>query len=117
MLPKMGNKLPRRGTTTASHLEFNRAIAEALRKELGGSHRAIKVVMRWTGASESAVKNWLAGSHGPSGEHLVSLMRNSDTVLATVLVMAGRDGHLTALKTAELKRHLVEILDLIEKLE
>lgn len=117
MLPKMGNKLPWRRTTTASHLEFNRAIAEALRKELGGSHRATKVVMRWTGASESTVKNWLAGSHGPNGEHLVSLMRNSNTVLATVLVMAGRDGHLPALKIAELRGHLVEILELIDKLE
>jgi len=72
--------------------------------------------MRWTGASESAVKNWLAGSHGPSGEHLVSLMRHSNTVLATVLVMAGRDPHLPALKIAELKGHLAEILDLIDRL-
>ena len=73
MLPKKGNKLPQGGRGRHDGVDFNGAIAAALRKELGSTHQAVKTVMHWTGASESAVKTWLAGSHGPSGEHLVGL--------------------------------------------
>jgi hypothetical protein len=42
------------------------AVAHALTRQLGGTHQAVKTVMRWTGASERIVKNWFAGSCGPS---------------------------------------------------
>ena len=70
MFPKTGNKLhPRRLDSRT----YARAIADALRTELGQSHRATKTLMKWTGASERTVKNWLSGAYGPSGDNLVQL--------------------------------------------
>lgn len=66
------------------------AIAAALRAELDGSRALVKTVMRWTGASPTAVKKWLAGKAVPGGIHLVALMRHSDGVLRVVLAAAGR---------------------------
>ena len=81
------------------------AIAEALSAELKGSNRAIKTVMRWTGASERTVKGWLSGTTGPNGEHLIALLQNSDALLERVLLLAGRRslierGHLEAVKNS-----------------
>lgn len=102
-LPKMGKELPipRRLKSSA----YTARIAKALRMELGGSHRAIKTLMRWTQASERTAKCWLAGASGPSGEHLVILVRNSDAVLEAVLELAERRpalerGRLESLKLA-----------------
>jgi hypothetical protein len=72
-------------------IKYPEAVAAALRVELGDSHRAVKSVMRWTGASERTVKNWLAGTRGPRGEHLVALIRHSNGVLEIVLRLAGRE--------------------------
>ena len=47
--------------------------------------------MRWTGASERTVKNWLTGRRGPRGEHLLALIRHSNVILEVVLRFAGRD--------------------------
>lgn len=66
------------------------AMAMALQAELGSAHRAIKSAMRWTSASERTVKYWFAGERGPSGEHLVSLARNSDAVLIALLALSAR---------------------------
>lgn len=94
MLPQKGNKLPQCRAGRDGEIDFNSAIATALRKELGSTHQAVKAVMHWTGASESEVKTWLAGSYGPNGEHLVALVRNSDEVLKIFLLLACRSKHL-----------------------
>lgn len=101
-LPKMGKELPtnRRRLSTS----YASAVAEALTIELSGSNRAIKTVMRWTGASERTAKGWLAGANGPSGEHLIALLGNSDTLLGKILKLAGRGSvieaaHLHVLRT------------------
>lgn len=47
--------------------------------------------MRWTRAAERTVKHWLAGSHGPGGDYLLVLTRESDIVLHAVLAAAGRE--------------------------
>src|SRR4051794_1905189 len=75
-LPKMGKELPmpRAHTSRAYAL----TIAEALTSELKGTHRAIKTVTKWTGASERTAKNWLSGRRGPSGQHLIVLLGKSD---------------------------------------
>ena len=52
------------------------AVAAVLRSELGGTRAAAKTLMRWTGAGERTVKAWLGGVSGPSGEHLIALMRD-----------------------------------------
>lgn len=78
------------GLDKAAGNELATAIAAALRAELGGSRALVKTVMRWTGASPTAVKKWLAGKAVPGGIHLVALMRHSDGVLEVVLAAAGR---------------------------
>jgi hypothetical protein len=90
---KMGTFVPKMGTTVhldADQTAFREAIADALRRELGPTHQAIKTVMRWTGASERTAKYWLSGERGPSGEHLIRLAQHSDAVLITILIMAER---------------------------
>ena len=90
---KMGTVVPKMGTTVhlaADQARYRRAIADALSRELGPTHQAIKTAMRWTGASERTVKYWLSGERGPSGEHLILLTQHSDVVLLTILTMAER---------------------------
>src|SRR6202044_1253876 len=104
---KVGNGFPQRGNELpfseqgASHTSYERAIAAALRRELGGRRYAAKTLMRWTGASARTVKHWLAGSTGPSGAHLIELMRFSDIVFDAVVRMAARDPNTDAARIAE----------------
>src|SRR5690349_20296535 len=100
MLPKTGNLLPKRDGRGPYKLSYAAAVAAALRDELGDSHRGIKIVMRWTGASERTAKYWFAGTRGPTGEHLASLVRHSDAVLAIFLQLTGREASALAIKLA-----------------
>lgn len=90
---KMGTVVPKMGTTVhlaTDQTRYRKAIADALHRELGPTHQAIKTAMRWTGASERTAKYWLSGERGPSGEHLILLVQHSDAVLVTILTMAER---------------------------
>lgn len=114
MFPKKGNKLHRDGLSNGTVVSFNLTIATALRAELGSTHQATKAVIRWTGASERTVKHWFAGTHGPSGDHLVQLMANSDEVLKVLLVRAGRRGSLSGARAIELQKYLTDALKCLE---
>jgi hypothetical protein len=92
------------------------AVAHALTRQLGGTHRAVKIVMRWTGASERTVKNWFAGSSGPSGQHLLALARHSDEVLAAFLTLAGRQKIAAAIKLIDLRNSIAQVLEEIDLL-
>jgi hypothetical protein len=92
------------------------AIAYALQSQLGTSHQAIKVVMRWTGAGERTVKNWLAGVSGPRGQHLVGLIRHSDDVLKVLLILAGRQQILAAQKLVDVRNKLAETVSQVDEL-
>ncbi len=96
---------------------FAEAIAEALRRQFGGTPAAVKVVVRLTRANERAVKNWFDARNGPSGENLVSLLRHSDEVLETVLFLAGRHELVTARKLAGAREKLREMLAMIDELQ
>ncbi len=76
---------PARKTNRLSNLH-----SEALHEEFDDTHRAIKMAMGWTGASERAVKYWFSCEWGPIGDYLITLMRHSDAVLYVVLALAGR---------------------------
>jgi hypothetical protein len=91
MFPKKSNYFPNGTRAEKGRINYPAAIAAALRSELGGSHQAVKTVMRWTGANERTVKNWFAGRRGPRGEHLLSLIGHSNVILELVLRLAGRD--------------------------
>ena len=88
MFPKTGRKIPPRSDGPSD--DYASSIARALKAELGNSHQAIKTLMRWTGANERTAKNWLSGSNGPSGDHLLEIMRNSDVVFECVLQLIDR---------------------------
>jgi hypothetical protein len=46
--------------------------------------------MKWTGASERTVKNWLAGDTGPHGHYLIRILRYSNATLETILAASRR---------------------------
>jgi hypothetical protein len=114
MFPKKGNNFPRCTESGKSGLNYQSAIAAALSFELGNSHRAVKTVMRWTGANERTVKNWLSGRRGPRGEHLLSLIRHSSAVLEAVLRLAGREQLITGKMLLDVRSTLLEMLASID---
>ena len=111
MFPKTGRKFPTENERTVQ--SYASAIAEILTKELGNSHHAHKTLMRWTGANERTAKNWLSGSNGPSGEHLLKLMRHSDRVFCCVLQLSGRPVVLSSQRLAEVRDSLQATADLL----
>jgi hypothetical protein len=110
MLPKKGRILPKDPGAYAL------AIAQALNQRLGDTHQGIKIAMRWTGAAERTVKNWFAGVSGPSGEHLISLLRHSDEVLEVILILAGRERSIASKKLIDARHKLGEVLALVQSL-
>jgi hypothetical protein len=116
MLPKKGKKFPKRDGKGPTPLRYAGAVATALRAELGSTHQAIKTVMRWTGACERTVKNWLTGANGPAGEHLIALLRNSDEVLEAVLRLAKRESSSRVLDLFDARVRLREMLQKFDEL-
>ena len=110
----MGKVLLDAGGETDRHDIYAATIARALREEFGRAPSAIKTVMRWTGASERTVKNWFAGSNGPTGGHLVALLRHSDIVFDALVNVAGRRRVITSAKLAALSDALTNALRLVD---
>jgi len=117
---RKGTFVPKRGTIVhpafpieRSGLPYAAAIAAALRQELGDTNGAIKIAMRWTGASERTVKYWFAGARGPSGEHLILLARHSDVVFGSLLVLIGRRRSLDTDRAEAAKAMLQELLAIL----
>jgi hypothetical protein len=107
MLPKKGIVFPN-GENLGP---YPVAVAYALKSELGSTHQAVKIVRRWTGAGERTVKNWLAGISGPSGPHLVDLIRHSDDVLEVLLLLAGRQHIVAGQKLVDVRNKLAETVE------
>ncbi|WP_315761443.1 hypothetical protein [Bradyrhizobium sp. SZCCHNS2005] len=105
------------GTSEFGSAEFARAIAEALHRDFGETHAAVKKVVALTHANERAVKNWFSAKNGPTGRHLVDLVRSSDEVLEAVLRMSGRGDLIVAKKLGDSKRTLLKMLKLIADLQ
>src|ERR1700748_291644 len=113
MFPKAGKKFPRDvGSPAANYASL---IAEMLRTELGNSHQAHKTLMRWTGANERTAKNWLSGSNGPCGEHLLRLMEHSDRVFECVLRLSHRPAVLSMRRLADVRNSLQATADLLSE--
>lgn len=113
MFPKTGSKF--RNVGSCRNESYATLIAQILRYELGNSHHALKTLMRWTGANERTAKNWLSGSNGPSGEHLLQLIRNSDVVFETVLRLADRKAVVSERKLDELRKSLQTMTELLSE--
>jgi hypothetical protein len=110
MLPKKGIVFPNRENLGP----YPRAIAYALKCELGSTHQAVKIIRRWTGAGERTVKNWLAGISGPSGRHLVDLIRHSDDVLAVLLILAERQQVVAAQRLIDVRNKFVKTIEEVD---
>lgn len=85
MLPKKGRKLPQWTGVLSGHQIYARTVAELLRKEHGDSHRAIKLLMRQTNASERTIKHWLSAQHGPDAVYFLRLVVSSPIIRAFLL--------------------------------
>ncbi|WP_192847417.1 hypothetical protein [Aureimonas sp. AU40] len=90
-LPKTGNVFPANGSDTSGAPLLARMVAGALREHFITQSHAVKTVMTWTDASDRTVKNWFAGTHEPSGAHLVALARHSDCVFRLFLSLTQHD--------------------------
>ena len=92
------------------------AIAAALKAEFGNTPSAHKTVAQLTRSNERAVRNWLEGKNGPSGENLVILMRHSNRVLRTVLELANRRDLVLAADLTGLRQRLMDAVAEIDSL-
>jgi hypothetical protein len=119
--PKRGKFFPKKNRDDGNGRQepdkvYAAEIATALRRSLGDSGAGAKVVASWTGANEKTVKNWFAGRYGPSGVHLVSLVRHSDEALGTFLALAGRQDLMVAVKLATAERAIEDLLIAVRQL-
>lgn len=111
---KTGNVFPAKAGPVNATLYAN-AISQALRHELGETQNAVKIVARWTGASERTVKNWFAARCGPSGEHLISLAQHSSDVLEVFLLLSGHEHRISETRLALIRSRLKDILELLDQ--
>lgn len=61
------------------------------------------------------MKNWLAATHGPSGEHPVQLARHSDEIFELFLLTADRKPVLTTVTLMRLRSHLVHTINRLDR--
>ncbi|MCK0198557.1 hypothetical protein MWN34_16770 [Ancylobacter sp. 6x-1] len=90
MLQKKGRSLPPGSEGDGPPRRYAEIVSLALKTELDDSRRTIKTVQRWTRASERTVKNWIAGTCGPDGDHLIAMLIHSDTMLHMLLLASRR---------------------------
>ena len=112
---KEGNEFPRAGRRRSGRTVATE-IAGALRRELGNTHAAVKTAAQWTGASERAAKNWLAGRYAPSGEHLVALTERSEEVLFALLVLARRKEVASVIAAGDVRERLRRALAALDEM-
>lgn len=65
-------------------------LATALQSWVGDLKSGIKRIAAIADCSPRTAENWVAARNMPSGEGLIALMRESDEVFHTVLVLANR---------------------------
>jgi len=116
-MPKKGKNFPRRGLQELDNLRYAEEIGRALRSELGGTHQSVKIIMNWTCAGERTIKNWLSGINGPSGAHLIEVIRHSDAVCSLVLRLAGRDPVLATICLVDLRNRLAAALAELDRIQ
>ena len=96
--------------------QFAKSIAAALQQELGGSRRASKTIMTWTGVTDHTARAWLNGRKSPSSLHLLKLAGCSREVMSLVLRLTGYDRIGLGINLEVLEVGLVEILDAVRAL-
>jgi len=120
-LPRKGKFFPKengynRRKATEPEGSFAVETASALARTPGDSRSGEKTVAASTGANENTVKNWFPGTYGPSGQHLVALVRHSDEVPGSFLAMAGREDLRVAIELAAAEEAIADLLDAVRQL-
>jgi hypothetical protein len=115
MVPKSGTLVPK-SRILPSEGDVSRAIGKALQAELGGSHRAAKTVMAWTGVSGRTARLWLQGASSPNGRHLVLLAKNCRSVLVATLLLAGHDLAVIGVELEAVELHLGDMIASVQSL-
>lgn len=95
---------------------FAAMVSMVLRGRFEDRPASIKVVARWTGASERTVKNWFSGHCAPRGHFFRSLVLNCPEMLDAFLLSVGGGDRLAFAKLMEVQRVLKETLAQIEVL-
>lgn len=72
------------------YTDAREGIAEACRRWAGNCKSAAKTIARAIDCSPRTAENLLAARNAPNAEGLIALMRESDEVFHTVLVLANR---------------------------
>ena len=72
--------------------------------------------MKWTDTSQRTAKNWLNGSHAPSGLHLVLLARESNAVLKALMLMAERPEMSLGSSLLSLRRLLADTITALNEM-
>jgi hypothetical protein len=116
-LHSKGNQLPFFENAKEARECYAREVGTALRNEIAATGRSAKDIMRWTRASERAVKGWISGRCVPSGEHLIPLMACSDAVFAAVLRVTGRERSSCGGQVAEVRRLLREAVEALDEVD
>ena len=116
-LRSKGNKLPFFENAKEARECYAREIGSALRSEIAATGRSAKDIMRWTRASERAVKGWISGRRSPRGEHLIPLMACSEAVFAAVLRVSGRERSTRSGQVAEVRRLLHEAVEALDEVD
>jgi hypothetical protein len=112
MVPKSGNRVPKL-QFLLSDVQFAELIASALQSELGGSRRATKTIMAWTGVTDHTARYWLSGRKSPSSVHLLTLAAHSRSVMALVLRLTGHDHMGVGFELQALEAGLQEALETV----
>ena len=110
-----GKEFPSPGNSAPTSGYFAGVIAEALHRGFGDARSAVKTVAALTGANERAVRNWFDGRNGPSGEHLVELVKHSDEVLEALLAMCSRNELIAAHRIIDTRRELKEMIGQLDE--
>ena len=100
----------------AGEKAFAVMVATVLRGRFGDRPAAIKIVARWTGASERTVKNWFGGHCAPRGHFFQILVLNCPEMLDAFLLSVGGGDRLAFAKLMAAQRALKDALVLIEAL-
>lgn len=113
MVPKSGTRFPKL-PFSLSDVEFAELIAEALQQELGGSRRASKTIMAWTGVTDHTARAWLNGRKSPSSVHLLGLAAKCPSVMTLLLRLTGHDRVGLGIELIELEAELERMLAIVQ---
>ena len=116
-LHSKGNQLPFLANAEEARECYAREIGNALRGEIAATGRSAKDIMRWTRASERAVKGWISGKRVPSGEHLIPLMACSVSVLAAVHKFTGGERSSRGSQLDEVRGLLGEAMTALDEID